>query len=117
MRRRKMACSGQNDTEQTKERGGERERDKERSKASVQRQCATSNHRLSRFPPPAPDLLPLLPSTVPPPIPRPYHPLTGPRSMIMYSTDTHERQATCAPKQSELGETGGRRGRSWSGQK
>lgn len=35
------------------ERERERERDKERSKASVQRQCATSNHRLSRFPPPA----------------------------------------------------------------
>lgn len=35
--------------------------------------------------------------------------------MIMYSTDTHERHATCAPEQSELGETGGRRGGSGAG--
>lgn len=73
MKRRKMARSDrtiQSNEKREREEGGG---DEERSKASVQRQCATSNHWLSRFPPPAPDLLPLLPGTVPPPI-LPSHP-------------------------------------------
>lgn len=106
------------------------EGDKKRSKASVQRQCATSNHRLSRFPPPIPDLLPLLlgtvplpptPPTPPPPLSPPLQPpppppplpppLLHPRSTIMYSTDTHERHATCAPERSRRGSEGTERER------
>lgn len=65
---------------------------------------ATSNHRLSRFPPPIADLLPLLPfhHRLPPPPSL----LRYPRSIIIYSTDTHERHATCAPEQVRGGREG-----------
>jgi len=96
-----------------RERRREKERDEERSKASVQRQCATSNHRLS-FPLHHTSTRPTTTVTRRSSITdfsfslaRPSHPPvppSAPCSMIMYSTDTHERHATCTPEQSEQGE-------------
>lgn len=53
MRRRRTERGERSDRERVRK--GPEGDEEERSKASVQRQCATSNHRLSRFPPPVSD--------------------------------------------------------------